>query len=198
LPICRLIMLMVVLYMAFAHRRHIELLGLAAPLLLQEPVAEALSRAAPVFMTGWEVLARPTIRIPLLSAASVAVAASLLLGSVRVARGPDPFTPVAALAAVEAQGIRGPVLNAQNFGGYLVFRGISPFVDGRVDMYGGRFMQRYQSLDEQVPILEQYRIAWTIFERSSSQALVMDLSPGWKRAFADDIAVVHVRTGAGR
>ena len=198
LPICRLIMLMVVLYMAFAHRRHIELLGLAAPLLLQEPVAEALSRAAPVFMTGWEVLARPTIRIPLLSAASVAVAASLLLGSVRVARGPDPFTPVAALAAVEAQGIRGPVLNAQNFGGYLVFRGIPPFVDGRVDMYGGRFMQRYQSLDEQVPILEQYRIAWTIFEPSSSQALVMDLSPGWKRAFADDIAVVHVRTGAGR
>src|SRR5439155_24073164 len=40
-------------------------------------------------------------------------------------------TPTAALAAVAADHVDGPVLNDYEFGGYLVFSGVKPFIDGR-------------------------------------------------------------------
>jgi hypothetical protein len=115
-------------------------------------------------------------------------------GCAHAVRGPDEFTPAAALAAVEARGIGGPVLNAQNFGGYFIFRNYPPFIDGRVDMYGDKFMLRYAALSELTALLEQYRIAWTIFEPDDPRTVIMDRLPGWTRLHADDIAVVHVRT----
>jgi hypothetical protein len=97
------------------------------------------------------------------------------------------------LLAVEAHGITRPVFNAQRFGGYLIFRGYSPFIDGRIDMYGNTFMSRYSSLDQLPDLLKQYQIAWTIFDPANTRADLMDNLPGWSRLYADTTAVVHVR-----
>jgi hypothetical protein len=196
LPLCRLIMLMLLLYMAFAHRRHIELLGLAAPLLLQSTIADALSRHS--IASQWGLLGRPAVTLPLAFVAMIAAGVFAIAGCVHVVRGPDEFTPAAALDAVKAQGINGPVLNSQNFGGYFIFRGYSPFVDGRVDMYGDKFMLRYAALSELIGLLEQYRIAWTIFEPDDQRIIILDAVPGWTRFYADDKAVVHVRVASSR
>ena len=37
----------------------------------------------------------------------------------------------------------GPVLNDYGFGGYLIFEGIPPFIDGRAELYGDEFIKRY-------------------------------------------------------
>jgi hypothetical protein len=193
MPLCRLIMLMLLLYMAFAHRRHVELLGLAAPLLLQFTIADTLSRSSPSIMSRWGPFARPAAG--LLTAVAVLVAGLFgIAGCAYVVRGPDEFTPATALAAVQARGIDGPVLNSQNFGGYFIFRNYPPFIDGRVDMYGDAFMLRYAALSELASLLEQYRIAWTIFEPDDARIVLLDKLPGWTRQYADDTAVVHVRT----
>ena len=193
LPLCRLIMLLLLLYMAFAHRRHIELLGLVAPLLLQFTVADALSRSLPSMTSQWGPLARPAIQRSLAAVAIVVAGVFAIAGCTYVVRAPDEFTPAAAFAAVKARGIDGPVLNSQNFGGYFVFRDYPPFIDGRIDMYGDKFMLRYAALSELTALLEQYRIAWTIFEPDEPRIVIMDKLPGWTRLYADDTAVVHVR-----
>ena len=42
-------------------------------------------------------------------------------------------------AALRAQ----PVLNQYDFGGYLIFKGVKVFVDGRTDLYGDAFLANY-------------------------------------------------------
>lgn len=189
LPVSRLVMFLILLYMAFAHRRHTELLGVLAPLLAQDALGGQLTRS-----TAFAAIAlRPATRALAVGAALFAALFSTLVLCRDVRRGPDKYTPDAALAAVEAANISGPVLNAQNFGGYLIFRGYSPFIDGRVDMYGNAFMERYAALDQLKDLLERYRIAWTILEPANPRTAVMDALPGWTRFYADSSAVVHVR-----
>jgi hypothetical protein len=194
LPLCRLIMLMLLLYMAFAHTRYSELLGLATPLLVLDAVADMLSRSAPAATFHWGAFARPMARVSAVCGALLAAGIVAFAGVHDAVRGPDRFTPAAALAAVEARGIHGAVLNAYNFGGYLIFRGYAPFVDGRVDMYGNEFISRFSALDQLTRLLQQYHIAWTIFEPSNPRTVVMDNLSGWSRLYADDRAVVHLRT----
>jgi hypothetical protein len=196
LPLSRLIMLMLLLYMALAHRRHIELLGLAAPLLLQSTIADALSRSPLAISSQFALSARPAVA-PFLAVFAVVVASVFAIANcTHLVRGPDEFTPAAALAAVEARGIDGSVLNAQDFGGYFIFRGYPPFVDGRVDMYGDKFMLRYSALNEFKTLLEQHHIAWTIFEPDDPRVIILDELAGWTRLYADNMAVVHVRTAS--
>jgi hypothetical protein len=196
LPLCRLLMLMLLLYMAFAHRRHTELLGLAAPLLLQYALADALSPSARSLATHWGALARPGVDRSVIVASLLTAGIVGFLGCSHLIHGLDRNTPTAALNAVIAQGIPGPVLNEQSFGGYFIFRGVMPFIDGRVDMYGDEFMLKYLDVNQLTGLLTQYHIAWTIFYPSNPRTTVMDNLPGWTRFYSDEMAVVHVRQPA--
>jgi hypothetical protein len=106
----------------------------------------------------------------------------------------DRYTPAAAVEAARAQGVAGPVLNDYVFGGYLIFAGIAPFIDGRFDMYGNAFLAREAKLAELPALLAEYRIGWTLLRADSPRIALMDHLPGWRRLHADTIAVVHVRT----
>ncbi|TMJ60070.1 MAG: hypothetical protein E6G83_20430 [Alphaproteobacteria bacterium] len=107
--------------------------------------------------------------------------------------------PAAALAAVAASHMTGPVLNDYGFGGYLIFSGTPPFIDGRAELYGDEFIKRYihamlLESDELPKLLDQYGIAWTLIAPERPAALLLEHLPGWRRLYADDVAVVHVRT----
>ena len=196
LPLCRLLMVMLLLYMAFAHRRHTELLGLTAPILLQYAIADALSPSARSLAMYWGALARSGIDRSLIVASLLTASIVGVFGCRHLTHEVDRFTPTAALNAVIAHGIPGPVLNEQNFGGYLIFRGVNPFIDGRVDMYGNEFMLRYLDVNQLTSLLAQYHIAWTIFYPSNPRTAVMDNLPGWTRLYSDEMTVVHVRQSA--
>src|SRR5262249_12441611 len=91
------------------------------------------------------------------------------------------FTPARAVAAVAENRIEGAVLNDFNFGGYLIFSGIAPFIDGRVEVYGDAFLRRYSNLDQLPALLSEYRIAWTLFVPGTARVALMDALPGWRR-----------------
>jgi hypothetical protein len=84
------------------------------------------------------------------------------------------------------------VFNDYAFGDYLIYRGIAPFVDGRADMYGDAFIKRYRQIEKLPSLLTQYGITWTLLDPDDPRVTLLDYLPGWRRAYADEIAVVHV------
>ena len=132
---------------------------------------------------------------------STALAAVLLIGArlaIPIIRTDGLNSPVTALSRVPADLARQPVLNGYGFGGYLIFKGVKPFIDGRSDMYGDAFSTAYfratrpdkAALDK---LTADYRIAWTILEPDDPTVAVLDADPRWRRLHADAHAVVHRR-----
>ena len=82
--------------------------------------------------------------------------------------------PVAAVDFVVDKKIQGRVFNTYGFGGYLIYR-LYPeqkvFIDGRADMYGDDFMEKYKTIDWGLPGWEkefdQYNIDYVLCERTA-------------------------------
>jgi hypothetical protein len=189
IPPIRLLLLLLLVYMGMEHVRHQLVMAAVAPLILAEPLAAAL---------GQKPVARPSQ--PALWAA-FALATAILAGGRLVwpvVRHDDLNTPAAALAHVPASLTRQPVFNDYDFGGYLIFKGVKPFIDGRSDMYGNAFSSDYFRAEAPDPallrkLLAQYRVAWTILRPNDPVVRILDSEPGWRRLYADDHAVVHER-----
>jgi hypothetical protein len=206
LPPTRLLLLLGIVHMTLQHARHGDVLAIVGPLALAAPLGGALAarmaREAPSRLTDWAGrLARP----PGVAAAGLtlafAVALALPTALRPIDRADDAVTPGAALAAATRLGLSGPVYNSEKFGGYLIFRGVPVFIDGRVEMYGNDFLSKdYQAERGDVAalaeLLARYHIAWTLLLPEAGAVGVMDRLPGWERVYADPRAVIHRRIAA--
>jgi hypothetical protein len=198
LPPTRLLLLLLLLHMALQHRRHGELVGLVAPLLLAPALAPQLrsSSAGRVDRSVAELAKPASLKgIAFAGALLAALSAAVLHGA---ATRSDVAMPAAALAAAEAAHVTGPVLNDYGFGGYLIFSGIPPFIDGRAELYGDDFIKRYVEAmllqsGELPQLLDRWGIAWTLIAPERPAAILLDHLPGWRRLYADEVAIVHVR-----
>lgn len=189
-PTFRLLLLLALLLMSLQHIRHQLVLAALAPLLLAEPLAQALGHEP----------ARPKLSRALL--VGYAVVCVLLVG-VRLAlplqRVDGLNSPVTALASLPADLKAQPVLNGYSLGGYLIYSGVKPFIDGRADMYGDAFSVAYFKAVEPDPValnklLADYHVAWTIFTPDDPVVALLDADPHWRRIHADPYGVVHQRT----
>ncbi|MGA0603462.1 hypothetical protein ACO2Q3_22325 [Caulobacter sp. KR2-114] len=187
-------LLLLLVWMALGQARHVLLFGVVAPLLIAQPLGEALARPA----------VAPPRRRPLWArglgagALAIIVAAPRLAVPVRIAE--SPTAPFAALRHVPPALRRQPVLNDYAFGGYLILAGGAPYVDSRAEVYGGDFLQAYGRLAAGDPTqlaaaLADRRIRWSLLQPGTPLAAEMDRAPGWRRLYADRFAVVHVREG---
>ena len=188
-PPFRLLLLLFMLHMSLQHERHQIVLAVVAPLILAQPLAEALGQQAQGRARGmaWAVFA----------------VVAMLLAGLRIAipatRSDGPVTPRLALAHVPPALADRPMLNSYGFGGYLIFRGVKPFIDGRADMYGDDHVRRHQrlmsgdaaSFDRAVA---EYGLAWTLLEPGEPLAKALDANPGWRRLYGDRYATVYART----
>ncbi len=203
LPIMRTLIVVGLVHMFLRHVRNAELLALLAPLAL-----------APVLARQWPAIRRdPEGKVlfgALAAPASLrAIGLGLLLatlyavGLVRFAgiKPPEATTPTAAIEYVREAGIKGRVLNHYGYGGYLISAGIPTFIDGRGELFGGEFIKKYvdvvhlRSDDPEVlqKALEKYRIDWTLLLKEQPANKLLATLPGWRRAYADDQAVIFVR-----
>lgn len=207
LPTIRLVLLIGLLHLALKHARHIELVGLLAPLFLASPLAThwRLVRQGKLHSHGldhvFRKLAQPAGQGALCLCVVILVAATLGWAKVRPPAPHDALAPTLAIKAVQQAGIKGPVLNSYETGGYLIYIGIAPFIDGRNDVYGDSFLKRHiealelRSSDDLQKILDEYKISWTLLMPGSSAVAVLDHLPQWRRLYTDKAAVVHVYTG---
>jgi hypothetical protein len=187
LPWIRAAIVIGLAYMAIRHQRHQMLFGVVVPMV----AATSLARR-------WPAIVQDKAPLPF---AQLGAAVLAILVVVRVlvpaTRGEDRVTPASALASVPAVLRSQPVLSAYDFGGYLIFEGVRPFIDGRADMYGDAFMKNYDAVmkpDRQAlsSTLLRWRIAWTLLPPGPA-ADMMDRLPGWHRSHSDRFAVVHIR-----
>lgn len=187
IPPTRLAILLGLIWLALTHGRHQMLLGVAAPLLL-----------APYLAQVW--WARETRGQPLFAALAAFLLAITMVTRLMlpVTRGDDPVTPASALAHVPRVLRETPVLNDYAFGGYLIWNGVKPFIDSRADLYGDIFLRDYAAItspdkDALAAALVHHHVRWTIFRSEAPVVKLLDATPGWRRFYADKLAVVHVR-----
>ena len=194
LPPVRILVLLGLLHLALFQSRHADLLALFAPLYLARPLGRQLGAADAQDDASSRGPARALIGAAL--AATVATAFALTRDL-----APDPKrTPRAAIEATDLAHA-GPVLNDYGFGGYLIYAGIAPFIDGRSEVYGGRMLLRHtraltlEDLPDFLRLLDEYRIGATLLAPSTPAVALLDRLPEWKRVHTDDVAVVHRRQG---
>jgi hypothetical protein len=87
-----------------------------------------------------------------------------------------------------------PVIDDADFGDYLLFAGVKPFVDGRADMWGADFLATDDAIQKAVQpttddTLAHDGVTWALLR--PSRALVAALeSEGWRLAYADRFAIL--------
>jgi hypothetical protein len=188
LSLLPLLLLLLLVDLSLHHVRHLLLFGVVAPLLIAQPLAEALEgQKANAARGPWPV------------AAGVLLATALAVARLTIPIIPanSAAAPGAALAHVPASLRAQPVFNAYPFGGYLIFNGVRPYIDSRAELFGDAFLTNYLKLQDDPAALSRElaarNVAWTMLEPGSRLAILLGESPGWRQLYADHYAVVYVR-----
>lgn len=196
----RILLLLLLVYMALTHVRSIDAFAFLSPLVLAKPLTRPDKPADHV--TAW---AKEFWSLPYASGLTMAVIAGCVAASTLSYAAHHDFvfpkapTPTAALDLLNQRGTK-RIFNAYGFGGYMIDRDMPPFIDGRAELYGETLVMDYfkavegRRVDTLLRLLDEYHIDATLLAPDSPAALLLDHMQGWKRLYADDIAVIHVRT----
>ena len=182
-----------VAYLMVRHVRFVSLFGLISPILCARTVASRL----PPLPLGPTTTTRTCVMC-------VAICAMIVLSAgLAVALRPQPaakMTPSAAFAAAAAYGIRGPVYNDYDFGGFLIAHDVKTFVDGRTDqLFLGEFMpDLVKAIDDAdhrafAAIVARSKASWALIRPHSKTSAHFDAMPGWTRLYEDGHAATYVR-----
>ncbi len=191
LPPMRILLVFGILHLSLSQSRHAELLGLLTPMLLARPLAEQFA----AFVADRTM---PRLNAWLPAATITTLIAITGVAATRAISPAANITPAQALTSIDTAK-NGRILNAYDFGGYLDFAGIPAFIDGRAELYGMKFIMRHsraldlQNLPDFLAMLDEYKFGATLLTPSTPAVALLDRLPEWKRVYADDIAVVHVR-----
>jgi hypothetical protein len=199
----RVLMIVLLLHLGLQHVRGLAILALVLPLLVAYPLQQQFAYLRPstdLFPLFDAHRLRPLVTAIAVMTTLLVVGALGLMHAI-LPPGDAPaarFAPAAALDHAIKAKVYGPVLNDYDFGGYLMFRGIPTFIDGRTLLFGKEFALNYFNADalggsKLDQLADAYGVTWTLLRPQSAAALHFEHSPGWRRIYADDVAVVHVR-----
>jgi hypothetical protein len=199
LSVPRIILVLGLTDMALAHARNQEVFAFIVPLVLAKPFAEQLGTL--LTGTGPAREGQPRFQLVMVAALGIVIAASASTKAF-VAHHPFSFLesqmPVAAVDALQKRHAE-RIFSTSPFGGYLLSRDIKAFIDGRAELYGEKFVIDYfdavtaKDVDTLLRLFDTYRIDATLLTPDLPATKFMDHLAGWKRLYADGIAVVHVR-----
>src|ERR1700760_1696094 len=193
LPPTRILLLLGLLHMAFAQGRAVEILALLAPLVIAAPLARQIG--------GNELPASNATPSRAVLFASIGLA--MMTGPIAYCSAhrfePNPHSaPVAAVTELKTFHFT-RVFNDYDFGGYLISQGVSPFIDGRTELYGEKFFVDHNAAsglmepENLFRLLDQYDIDATLMRTQSAATKLLDHMDGWQKVYSDDIATIHVR-----
>lgn len=103
--------------------------------------------------------------------------------------------PTQAIAYLEAHPIHGNILNAYDWGGYLIFRGFAPFIDGRTDIYlTNNTFSNYMAMQNfgfnAASILASYPFQYALLPPGYALSSYLDSSSNWKVIYDDGTAEI--------
>jgi hypothetical protein len=194
----RILLILLLTWMALTHVRSIEAFAFLVPLVLAKPLGERSPLRQPDTPGAASWLARyVTTTGALMIVAAAWTSTSIYMSHHRFTFTMDQ-TPVAAVDLLEKRGAQ-RIFNAYQFGGYLISRDIPVFVDGRAELYGEKFvMDFFKATEGKKPqllprLLDEYKIDATLLPADAPGPQILDQLNGWKRLYADNIAVIHIR-----
>jgi hypothetical protein len=194
----RIFLILFLTWSALTHVRSIEAFAFLVPLVLAKPLGQMSPRPAPdaAGTESWPA------RYVTVTGALMIVAAAWTSTAIYMGHHRFTFTmaqtPVAAVDLLRERKAQ-RILNAYQFGGYLISRDVPVFVDGRAELYGEKFvMDFFKATEGKQPeilphLLDEYKIDATLLVADAPGPQILDHVKGWKRLYADDIAVIHVR-----
>ncbi len=109
--------------------------------------------------------------------------------------------PARAVAYIERNRPPGPILNYDNWGGYLIWK-LYPqcpvFVDGRMDLYGDAFLDDlaaayYVRTDHWQQDLERWQIRTVLLPPHAPLVSALRLKPEWHQVYTDHLALIMTR-----
>jgi hypothetical protein len=195
----RLLTLLLVTVLALEHRRGLGLFALVAPLLIVRP----LSSACVPWLAIQDHKLDPVTRFASKRSGGVVLACCAIVATTAItmwvnAAGIEPparLAPEKAISAAAQAGFKDNVLNSYAFGGYLIFKGIPTFIDGRFELFGNQFLQRYfdsmalTNSDQAAQFVKQYAVQWALLRPDEPIAFMLK-ADGWVQLYSDRFAVV--------
>jgi hypothetical protein len=188
----RIALVLGLLHMALSHNRNLEIFALLLPLVALAPVAAQFALQPSRFATT-APLASAALLAVVLSASTWALAAKSAFSP------PDVQSPAAAVEVLQALHPK-RVLNDLTFGGYMIWRKMPVFIDGRAELYGEAFGIAYyralelKDVNQFLDILKTWDIDAVLLTPSTPAVGLLDNIGGWQRVYSDRNAVLHVRT----
>ena len=188
----RIALVLGLLHMALSHVRNLEIFALLLPIVVLAPVASqfALRPACP---------ARTGAPTPVMAAVLILIGGWTWLLAANTTFAPlESQSPAAAVDALKTYNPK-RVLNDLPFGGYLISRQIPVFIDGRAELYGEAFELAYyramqlKDVNQFLDILKTWDIDAVLLTPHTPAVGLLDHIGGWRRAYADENAVLHVR-----
>jgi hypothetical protein len=91
-----------------------------------------------------------------------------------------------------------PLFNGYTFGGPLILAGMKPYIDGRAEMYGDKFVMNYVTIaagdiDDFNQTAQKFGIVWTILPWGDKRLIdKLESSGRWRRLYSDHIGVIDV------
>jgi hypothetical protein len=197
----RLLTLLLVTILALEHRRGLGLFALVAPLLIVRPLSECAPWLGPE-----DHKLDPVTRFANKRSLAVAIVCAVVVAATGIAiwttafriEPPARLTPEKAISAARLAGFNDNVFNSYEFGGYLIFKGIPTFIDGRFELYGNEFLQRYSvsmtltNSDQAAQFLKQYDVHWALLRPGEPIAFLLKAT-GWIQLYSDNSATVFAK-----
>jgi hypothetical protein len=189
----RIVILLGLLHMALSQGRAAEILALVAPIVLATPLSRQFG-GANEGASGHVTAPRGA----LFAALAVALAGTAAFASVHRFEPNLRGTPVAAVTELKKLNVL-RVFNDYDFGGYLIYRGVDTFIDGRTELFGESFFVDHNNAsgliepDKLFRLLRQYDIDATLMRTQSAATKLLDHLDGWQKVYSDDIATIHLR-----
>src|SRR5207247_2520059 len=107
------------------------------------------------------------------------------------------ISPEGAVDYIFAHNLHGNIYNRYDFGGYLIFRGLPTFIDGRT-VFDDGFMTENRTIvfrrpREFIGYLDKYRISIGLVAPNSMESQEFRASSDWIGVYSDDISELFVR-----
>ena len=107
------------------------------------------------------------------------------------------ISPIGAVDYMRDHKVNGKIYNSFNFGGYLVFRKMDTFVDGRTDqLFQDGFFTQLDDVETKqrlLPYLEDYKVSVALVQPDSPASQEFHSSSEWSMVYSDKVSELFQR-----
>jgi hypothetical protein len=200
----RLIILMSIVAYMLTAVRFVFLFNIVAPLLLATPLTTQFQflrlseqiATQPKFFTTMSQLGRRCLYGTYAIIGIIILVAGIFGDSVKPRR---EISPEGAVDYIFAHHLHGNIYNEYDFGGYLIYRRLPTFIDGRTaDLFVDGFMTENRTIilmrpREFLGYLDKYRISIGLVAPKSTESQEFRASSDWIGVYSDDVSELFVR-----